>query len=74
VTLKPGRQLALFRHYWVIFKLLINLGAVGVLLLYMQTLTYFADIAAQASPSNEDLAMLRRPRSPFTPRWRFCFW
>jgi hypothetical protein len=56
-----GTVWGLFRHYWVIFTLLINLGAVGVLLLYMQTLGYFAEIASSASPSNEDLALLRTP-------------
>jgi uncharacterized membrane protein len=52
-----GTAWGLFRHYWVIFKLLINLGAVGVLLLYMQTLGSFADMAR--SRSNDD--MLRTP-------------
>jgi hypothetical protein len=56
-----GTENGLFRHYWVMFKLLINLGAVGVLLLYMQTLGFFADIAANNSASNEDLALLRTP-------------
>ena len=35
----------LVRHYWVLIKLLMNLLAVGVLLLYMQTLAELAHLA-----------------------------
>jgi hypothetical protein len=35
-----GTPWGLFRHYWVLFKLLINVLATIVLLMYMQTLTY----------------------------------
>jgi hypothetical protein len=35
-----GTPWGLFRHYWVLFKLLITVLATVVLLLYMQTLTY----------------------------------
>ena len=40
-----GTAWGLFRHYWVSIKLLMNLFATGVLLLYMQTLAYLADRA-----------------------------
>lgn len=46
----------LFRHYWVIVKLVINLVATVVLLLYMQTLTHLADLARA---STGDLSELR---------------
>ncbi|MEV0898172.1 DUF2269 domain-containing protein [Actinoplanes sp. NPDC049802] len=36
----------LIRHYWVLFKLVLNVFAVAVLLLYMQTLAGFARAAA----------------------------
>lgn len=45
----------LFRHYWVVMKLVINLVATVVLLLYMQTLGTLADTAAAAT----DLEALR---------------
>lgn len=35
----------LFRHYWVVFKLLINLLATIVLLMYMETFRVLADVA-----------------------------
>ena len=53
-----GTHWGLFRHYWVLFKLLINLFATVVLLLYTQTLNYFADVAA-ATTSSGDLSRLR---------------
>lgn len=36
----------LFRHYWVVAKLVINVVATAVLLMYMQTLGHVADSAA----------------------------
>ena len=55
-----GTKWGLFRHYWVLAKLLINLFATVVLLAYMQTLgelsertaaTSLADLEAVRSPS-----------------------
>ena len=48
-----------FRHYWVVVKLVINLFASAILLLYMQTLGYLADLAS--SSSADDLSKLRSP-------------
>ena len=45
-----GSTWGLFRHYWVLFKLAINLVATIVLLLYMQTLDYLGDVAAAKRP------------------------
>ncbi len=53
-----GTRWGLFRHYWVLFKLLINVVATIVLLLYMQTLSAFGDLAAE---TNGDLSELRNP-------------
>jgi hypothetical protein len=41
-----GTTWGLFRHYWVLFKLLINLVSTIVLLIYMETFAYMADVAA----------------------------
>jgi hypothetical protein len=41
-----GTTWGLFRHYWVLFKLLINVFATIVLLMYMQTLSDLAELAA----------------------------
>jgi hypothetical protein len=56
-----GSIWGLFRHYWVLFKLLINVVATIVLLLYMQTLDYLADVAAAATLSSSELRGLRSP-------------
>lgn len=51
-----GTPFGLFRHYWVVFKLLINLAATVVLLMYMETFRYLADVAAD---QQVDLATVR---------------
>src|SRR5919106_3850446 len=56
-----GSTWGLFRHYWVLFKLAINLVATIVLVLYMQTLAYLADIAAETPLPNSELHGLRDP-------------
>ena len=53
-----GTTWGLFRHYWVLAKLVINVFATVVLLMYMQSLEYLARLAAQTS-STGDLAELR---------------
>jgi predicted secreted protein len=52
-----GTVWGLFRHYWVLFKLLIATVATVVLLVYTQTVTHFADLAE----SNAELSALRAP-------------
>jgi uncharacterized membrane protein len=56
-----GTTWGLFRHYWVLFKLLINVVATIVLLVYTQTLGSLADIAAETTASGDDLSRLRSP-------------
>jgi len=56
-----GTYWGLFRHYWVLAKLLINVFATGVLLLYMQTLGSLGDVAAETTLSSDDLGVLRSP-------------
>ena len=46
----------LLRHYWVVFKLMINVITTIVLLMYMQTFEFMADVAADPSA---DLAAVR---------------
>jgi hypothetical protein len=41
-----GTPWGLFRHYWVLFKLLLTLLATVILLLHMPTVSYFADAAS----------------------------
>jgi uncharacterized membrane protein len=53
-----GTTWGLFRHYWVLFKLLINLVATAVLLVYTETLSAMADVADDPSA---DLAVVRNP-------------
>jgi hypothetical protein len=51
----------LLQHYWVVMKLVINVVASVLLLMYLQTLNFFAGIAAQTSWSNSDLVLLQSP-------------
>jgi hypothetical protein len=51
-----GTSWGLFRHYWVLFKLLINVAATGVLLLYMET---FHSMAGVAADPRADLEVVR---------------
>ena len=51
-----GTKWGLFRHYWVVFKLLINLFATVVLLIYMGTFQHMSRVAADPSA---DLEMVR---------------
>jgi hypothetical protein len=48
-----GGAWGLFRHYWVVAKLAINVFATMVLLLYTQTLGHLADVAAETSSPDE---------------------
>lgn len=52
-----GTTWGLFRHYWVVFKLLITLFATAILLMYTETLNALASIAT----SGGDLGALRTP-------------
>jgi hypothetical protein len=54
-----GTPWGLFRHYWVLVKLVINVFATTVLLLWTQTLDSLADLARQTPMSAADLSELR---------------
>ena len=53
-----GTAWGLLRHYWVVFKLLINVASTVVLLLYMETFSFLARVAGDASA---DLGVVRNP-------------
>jgi hypothetical protein len=50
----------LFRHYWVLFKLLINVAATTFLLMYMETFNSMAEVAADP---RSDLGAVRNVSS-----------
>jgi hypothetical protein len=54
-----GTEWGLFRHYWVLFKLLITAFATAVLLMYLPTLDYLSGVAAQTASSGGELGSLR---------------
>lgn len=53
-----GTKWGLFRHYWVVVKLVINVLATVVLLLYTETLAYLADEAAMTDVALSELRSL----------------
>jgi hypothetical protein len=58
LVMSLGTTWGLVRHYWVLFKLLINVFATIILLIYMGTFRYMAAVAADPSA---DLALVRNP-------------
>ena len=55
-----GSPWGLLRHYWVLFKLLLNIGANIILLLYTQTVAHLATAAADPAMPVRDLRDLAR--------------
>ncbi|MGI9077434.1 MAG: DUF2269 domain-containing protein [Gemmatimonadaceae bacterium] len=53
-----GTTWGLFRHYWVVFKLLLTVFATSVLLIYMETFGYMAGVAADPGT---DMGVVRNP-------------
>ena len=47
-----GTPWGLFRHYWVLFKLLLTVLATVILLQYTQTVSYFAGAAAETDSAD----------------------
>ena len=56
-----GTTWGLFRHYWVVFKLVLNVLANIILLMYLQSITHYAGTAANTTLSDADLLALRDP-------------
>ena len=55
-----GTPWGLFRHYWVLTKLLLNVLVTIVLLLQMDGISYVAGVVSEATFSSADLRGLRR--------------
>ena len=51
-----GTRWGLFRHYWVVFKLVINVLATTILILYVQTLGELAELARSETTSLAELS------------------
>ena len=55
-----GTPWGLFRHYWVLAKLLLTVLTIIVLLLQMEGIDYMAGVAAETTLSSAELLGLRR--------------
>ncbi len=58
LVMSLGTKWGLFRHYWVLISLLLTIIATVVLLAETQTISYFADKAADPTTSGDDLRAL----------------
>lgn len=58
LVMSLGTKWGLFRYYWVLISLLLTIIATIVLLIETQTISYFADIAADPTTSSDDLRAL----------------
>lgn len=58
LVMSVGTKWGLFRHYWVLISLLLTTIATVVLLVETQTISHFADIAADPTTSSDDLRAL----------------
>lgn len=54
-----GTTWGLFRHYWIVVKLILTLVAIIILLVHMQPISYMADVASGAALSDSDFSGLR---------------
>lgn len=52
LVMSLGTRWGLFRHYWVLFTLVLTLLATVVLLDHMQTVSFFAGVAAETDSAN----------------------
>jgi hypothetical protein len=59
LVMSLGTRWGLFRHYWVLAKLLINLLATLLLLLHMQPIGHVAAVVAERTLSHGELGGLR---------------
>lgn len=55
--LSLGTPWGLFRHYWIVVKLIINILSTIILLIHMQPISYMARVAADGSLSSADRPM-----------------
>jgi hypothetical protein len=52
LVMSLGTKWGLFRHYWVLFSLVLTILATVVLLLHMPTVSFLADVAAEADDTS----------------------
>ena len=55
--LSLGTPWGLFRHYWIIVKLVINVLSTIILLVHLQPISYLSRIAAEGTLSNADRSL-----------------
>jgi DMSO/TMAO reductase YedYZ heme-binding membrane subunit len=58
LVMSVGTRWGLFRRYWVLISLLLTIIATVVLLVETQTISYFADMAADPTTSGDELRTL----------------
>jgi hypothetical protein len=58
LVMSLGTKWGLFRHYWVLFSLVLTILATIVLLVETQTISTFAEIAADPATPGDDLRAL----------------
>jgi hypothetical protein len=58
LVMSLGTTWGVFRHYWVLISLLLTTIATFILLVEAQTISYFADTAADPTTSSDDLRAL----------------
>ena len=56
-VLSLGTPWGLFRHYWILAKLLITILSTLILLVHMQPITHLSRVAAERTLSSADLGM-----------------
>lgn len=56
-ALSLGTPWGLFRHYWILVKLLITVPSTLILLIHMRPITHLASIAAERPLSSADLGL-----------------
>ena len=59
LVLSLGTTWGLFRHYWVVAKILMTIPAIALLLLHMQPISRMASVAADTTLTGADLSGLR---------------
>jgi len=55
-----GTEWGLFRHYWIVWKFVLTVGAIVVLLVHMQTVSRMAQIARRGELSGGDHRDMRK--------------
>lgn len=54
LVLSLGTSWGLFRHYWVLVKFFLTIGATILLLLHMQPISYMAEVMSETTFSNSE--------------------